>query len=250
MASGGQVLHRGAKEGDDTYRTLTLGDGGKIKEKLISKGNLTYRYAIVESPLPVKNYEAQFSVTPDDDDEDEVNVVWAATYDAADGKDDKDARSTIDGIFKDGIASIKGKIGDKAVERRRRTRTEVGRQAAHDCQGSRDRRGPFLFALRQRRRECCDRVGGRGEVARAREPAAAARPEVVIAVAGPCKAYRGRELQGLDLGAAPERIALALHDERRACADARDGRCAALPACPADGRDSRGRRGRRSRFSP
>ena len=108
------------KEGDDTYRTLTLGDGGKIKEKLISKGNLTYRYAIVESPLPVKNYEAQFSVTPDDDDEDEVNVVWAATYDAADGKDDKDARSTIDGIFKDGIASIKGKVGDKAVDKKKK----------------------------------------------------------------------------------------------------------------------------------
>ena len=90
-------------------------DGGKIKEKLIIKGEL-YRYAIVESPLPVKNYEAQFSVTPDDDDQDEVNIVWAATYDAADGKEDKDARETIDGIFKDGIASIKGKIGDKAVE--------------------------------------------------------------------------------------------------------------------------------------
>ena len=103
-----------SKEGDDVYRTLTLGDGGKIKEKLVSKGNLTYRYAIVESPLPVKNYEAQFSVTPDDDDEDEVNVVWAATYDPADGKEDKDARGAIDGIFKDGIASIKGKIGDKA----------------------------------------------------------------------------------------------------------------------------------------
>jgi hypothetical protein len=101
------------KEGDDVFRTLTLGDGGKIKEKLVSKGPMTYRYAIVESPLPVKNYEAQFSVTPDDDDEDEVNIVWAATYDAADGKEDKDARGAIDGIFKDGIASIKEKIGPK-----------------------------------------------------------------------------------------------------------------------------------------
>lgn len=106
------------KEGNDVFRTLTLGDGGKIKEKLVSKGPLTYRYAIIESPLPVKNYEAQFSVTPDDDDEDEINVVWAATYDAADGKEDKDARSTIDGIFKDGIKSIKEKVGDKAVDRK------------------------------------------------------------------------------------------------------------------------------------
>jgi Polyketide cyclase / dehydrase and lipid transport len=101
------------KEGDDVYRKLTLQDGGVIKEKLLDKSGVSYRYAIVESPLPVKNYEAQFSVVPDDDDEDEVNVVWAATYDAADGKDDKDARKTIDGIFKDGIDNIETMIGAK-----------------------------------------------------------------------------------------------------------------------------------------
>lgn len=100
-----------SKEGADTFRTLTLKDGGKIKEKLVDTGTTSYRYAIIESPLPVKNYEAQFSVTPDDDDLDEINVVWSATYDAADGKDDKDARKTIDGIFKDGIDSIKAKYG-------------------------------------------------------------------------------------------------------------------------------------------
>ena len=51
------------------------------------------RVTIVESPLPVKNFEAQFSVTPDDD---AVNLVWSATYDAADGSE-KDARSLVDG---------------------------------------------------------------------------------------------------------------------------------------------------------
>jgi Polyketide cyclase / dehydrase and lipid transport len=105
------------KEGDDVYRKLTLQDGGIIKEKLLNKAAESYRYAIVESPLPVKNYEAQFSVVPDDDDEDEVNIVWAATYDAADGKDDKDARKTIDGIFKDGIDNIKKMIGDKEEDK-------------------------------------------------------------------------------------------------------------------------------------
>jgi Polyketide cyclase / dehydrase and lipid transport len=101
------------KEGDDVYRKLTLQDGGIIKEKLLNKAGESYRYAIVESPLPVKNYEAQFSIVPDDDDEDEVNIVWAATYDSADGKEDKEARKTIDGIFKDGIENIKKMIGDK-----------------------------------------------------------------------------------------------------------------------------------------
>ena len=72
----------------------------------------------------MKNYEAAFSVTPDDDDLDEVNIVWAATYDAADGKDDKEARKTIDGIFKDGIASIQAKLGDKAVDRSKKKKDD------------------------------------------------------------------------------------------------------------------------------
>jgi len=103
-----------SKEGDATFRTLTLKDGGTIKEKLLDSATMSYKYAIIESPLPVKNYEAQFSVTPDDDDLDEINVVWSATYDPADGKDPKEARSTIDGIFKAGIDSIKASQGTKA----------------------------------------------------------------------------------------------------------------------------------------
>lgn len=99
-----------SKEGADEFRTLTLKDGGVIKEKLLAKTDRSYKYAIVASPLPVKNYEAQFSLTPDDDDEDEINLVWAATYDAADGKDAKDARGVIDGIFKAGIDSLKDKV--------------------------------------------------------------------------------------------------------------------------------------------
>lgn len=94
------------KEGETTFRTLTLKDGGVIKEKLLETANMSYKYEIIESPLPVKNYMAQFSVTPDDDDEDEINVVWSATYDA-NGADDKEARKVIDGIFKAGIDNIK-----------------------------------------------------------------------------------------------------------------------------------------------
>lgn len=101
-----------SKEGDDTFRTLTLQDGGKIKERLADTGTTSYRYEIIESPLPVKNYEAQFSVTPDDDDLDEINVSWSATYDPADGTDAKDARKVIDGIFKDGMESIEAKYGN------------------------------------------------------------------------------------------------------------------------------------------
>ena len=95
-----------SKEGDSEFRTLTLKDGGKIKEKLIERKDFAYKYIIVESPLPVKNYEAQFALTPDDDDEDEINFAWSAVFDA-EGKPDKDARGVIDGIFKAGLDNIK-----------------------------------------------------------------------------------------------------------------------------------------------
>jgi hypothetical protein len=45
-------------------------------------------------------------LTPDDDDEDEINFAWSATFDA-NGKPDKEARGVIDGIFKGGLDNIK-----------------------------------------------------------------------------------------------------------------------------------------------
>ena len=104
------------KDGDTVYRMLTLGDGGKLKEKLVDQSDVSYRYEIIEGPLPVKNYQSQFSIVPDDDDLDEVNIVWAGTYDAADGTGDKDARKTIDGVYKAGIENIGEMLGDKAVK--------------------------------------------------------------------------------------------------------------------------------------
>ena len=54
------------KEGDVTYRTLTLKDGGKIKEKLSAMDDLSYSYEILESPLPVQNYKAKLWFEVDD----------------------------------------------------------------------------------------------------------------------------------------------------------------------------------------
>ncbi len=100
-------------DGGAKIRILTLKDGGKIKEKLLDEKPNFYRYEIVESPLPVKNYQAQFALTPDDDDEDEINFAWSAVFDPADGKTDKEARDVITGIFKAGLDNIKVLAGAK-----------------------------------------------------------------------------------------------------------------------------------------
>jgi hypothetical protein len=97
-----------SKEGDTLFRTLTLKDGGgTIKEKQLEMKEVLYKYEIIESPLPVKNYQAQFALTPDDDDEDEINFAWSAVFDPADGKTADEARKVIDGIFKAGIDNMK-----------------------------------------------------------------------------------------------------------------------------------------------
>jgi hypothetical protein len=92
-------------EGGDTFRTLTLKDGGKIKERLTDKDDTSYSYVIVESPLPVKNYKAKLEI--DDDDEPErIEIEWEAEFDA-DGASDDDAKKVIAGIFEAGVAAIK-----------------------------------------------------------------------------------------------------------------------------------------------
>lgn len=94
------------EEGGATFRTLTLKNGGKIKEKLTGKEETSYSYEIVESPLPVKNYKAKLEVEEDEDSPERSEVEWNATFDA-NGASDEDAAKTIAGILEDGVKSIK-----------------------------------------------------------------------------------------------------------------------------------------------
>ncbi len=66
------------KEGNDTFRVLTLKDGGEIKEKRTSQSETSYGYKIVGGPLPVKDYMATFAVKPQG--ETDVKVEWVASF--------------------------------------------------------------------------------------------------------------------------------------------------------------------------
>src|SRR6476661_11208802 len=97
------------KEGDVTFRTLTLKDGGKIKEKLLESDDTSYSYEIVESPLPVKNYQAKFWIEEDERNPDRTTIHWDATFDA-NGASDDDASKKISDIFFAGLKGIKQKV--------------------------------------------------------------------------------------------------------------------------------------------
>ncbi len=97
------------KEGDVTFRTLTLKDnGGTIKEKLLESDDTSYSYEIVESPLPVKNYKAKLWVEEDEKRPDRTTIFWEASFDA-NGATDEEASKKISDIFFAGLKGIKQK---------------------------------------------------------------------------------------------------------------------------------------------
>ena len=94
------------KEGDVTFRTLTLKDGAKIKEKLTGTEDLAYTYEIVEGPLPVKNYSSRLWLEVDDEPDRSV-IYWQSEFDPADDTSEDDAKKIITGILGDGVKGIK-----------------------------------------------------------------------------------------------------------------------------------------------
>ena len=94
-----------SQENGVTWRMLTTQDGAKIKEKRTAEGDMSYNYAITESPLPVANYNATIGVAADEDGG-ETKITWSANFDA-NGASDEDAQKVIEGIFEAGLNAIK-----------------------------------------------------------------------------------------------------------------------------------------------
>jgi mxaD protein len=99
-------------------RTLTLPDGGTVKEVLVAydKDGMTMKYDITESVLPVREYSATILVKSSDG---KTTVTWRSMFKRKDpanpgapGQDDKAAKEAITGIFKSGLENLK-KISEK-----------------------------------------------------------------------------------------------------------------------------------------
>jgi mxaD protein len=95
-------------------RVLTLKGGGTIKEKLLQfdEAGHRYRYAIIESVLPVSHYSSTFVVSalaPG-----KTLVTWSGKFkrknlgaDPADSENDKTATDTIVGVYQSGLDNLK-----------------------------------------------------------------------------------------------------------------------------------------------
>jgi len=95
--------------GIGAIRTLTLQDGGKVKEKLESLDgeNRVLTYSIVESPMPIENYTGAMEVKPIDDGQSEF--TWSSTFEAAEGTED-DMKEALEGLYSLGFEGLKSTL--------------------------------------------------------------------------------------------------------------------------------------------
>jgi len=95
-------------------RVLTLQDGGKITERLLAYNpkDMSYRYEIIESVLPVSGYASTISVKPAG--KDKAVVTWDGSFKRKDtsdqpaaGEDDETAVKTIASVYQGGLDNLK-----------------------------------------------------------------------------------------------------------------------------------------------
>ncbi len=94
-------------------RTLTLQDGGSVKEALTlhDAGSMTVKYDITESTLPLREFSGTLQLKEAGG---KTSVTWRAMFKRKDpaspgapGQDDKAATDTVTSIIKTGLENLK-----------------------------------------------------------------------------------------------------------------------------------------------
>jgi mxaD protein len=101
-----------------TVRKLTIKDGPSFTEELIAFDEAThsYRYRIIESPLPLRDYVSHISVKPAANGG--STVTWSGTFKRKSASDtppeaenDDAAVKLITGVYEGGLANLKKMLG-------------------------------------------------------------------------------------------------------------------------------------------
>ncbi len=103
-------------KGSDTFRLLTLKDGGTIYERLKSSDDkdMKVKYEIIEGALPVADYNATIAVKAGPG-AGESTVTWTARFyrvyklnpPIPPGQDDESAIKAVNGVFDAGLPNLK-----------------------------------------------------------------------------------------------------------------------------------------------
>lgn len=90
----------------EPHRHVTVkGGGGMILEKLLSNSDMTQRYEIVESPLPVDNYRATLTVF---EHEGGSRVFWSSSFEPT----GPEADQVVAGIYESGLTGLREALGE------------------------------------------------------------------------------------------------------------------------------------------
>ncbi len=92
-------------------RTLTLTDGVKVREQLLSLSDFDYSfsYAILESGLDVNNYVAGLKLTPITDGN-HTFAEWTAEFETTPGTEQEMANQIGNGVFQAGFDALKKQL--------------------------------------------------------------------------------------------------------------------------------------------
>jgi carbon monoxide dehydrogenase subunit G len=103
-------------KGSDTFRLLTLKDGGTIYERLksVDDKDMKVKYEIIEGALPVADYNATIAVKAGPG-AGESTVTWTARFyrvyklnpPIPPGQDDESAIKAVNGVFDAGLPNLK-----------------------------------------------------------------------------------------------------------------------------------------------
>ena len=104
------AIEKSELEDEGNMRRLSLAGGGTVVEKLVKRDDneRVYTYSIIDSPLPVKNYEATIRVK--DDGEGNTTVEWSSEFEA-EGAAENEAMDIIAGIYQTGFDNLKKIFG-------------------------------------------------------------------------------------------------------------------------------------------
>lgn len=93
-------------------RNFTLKDGGRIREQLLALSDFDYsfRYSIMESPMGVTDYIADFRLLPVTDG-DQCFAEWTAEFDCAPERESELAELVGQGVFQGGFDALKQRFG-------------------------------------------------------------------------------------------------------------------------------------------
>jgi hypothetical protein len=96
--------------GGEPHRRLTTKANETFVEKLLSHDTdgMSYSYAIVESPLAVKDYRSTFSVT--DAGDGKARLAWRSTFEPTNPESDEATQAVLAAIYEAGLAAVKNKV--------------------------------------------------------------------------------------------------------------------------------------------